>query len=66
MSEPTRITITPPPYPKNVPHECGTGNPICGQPARLYAVGWRCGLHNPAGWAAHLAEQAAAGQQPAA
>ncbi|MFJ5973563.1 hypothetical protein [Streptomyces sp. NPDC093060] len=44
--------IFPPPYPKNTPHECGTGQPICGKPARLYAVGWRCDIHNPAAWAA--------------
>jgi hypothetical protein len=50
--------IVPPPYPKTTPFECATGNPICGRPARLYAVGWRCDIHNPAAWAAHLAAQA--------
>lgn len=59
MSEQQKpAAITPPPYPKNTPYECGTGNPICGKPARLFAVGWRCQLHSPAGWAAHLAAQA--------
>lgn len=52
MSEQKPATITPPPYPKNVPFECATGNPVCGRPARLYAVGWRCDIHNPAAWAA--------------
>jgi hypothetical protein len=44
--------ITSAPYPKNVPFQCGTGRPVCGRPARLYAVGWRCDIHNPAAWAA--------------
>lgn len=53
MSEQQKpAAITPPPYPKNTPNECGTGRPICGRSARLYAVGWRCDIHNPAAWAA--------------
>jgi hypothetical protein len=58
MTEQRRITVTPPPRPKVTPGQCDTGRPVCGKPARLYAVGWRCELHNPAGWAAHLAAQA--------
>lgn len=53
--EPRRISITPPPYPKTTPGFCETGNPVCGQTARLYACGWRCEVHNPAAWAARLA-----------
>lgn len=60
MSDQPRVVITPPPYPKNVPGECGTGRPVCGRPARLYAVGWRCQVHNPAAWAARQASDEAA------
>ncbi|MER5312730.1 hypothetical protein ABT034_33715 [Streptomyces sp. NPDC002773] len=45
--EPRRISITPPPYPKTTPGFCETGNPMCQQPARLYAAGWRCSDHLP-------------------
>jgi hypothetical protein len=27
--------------------QCGSGNPLCGQPARLYPAGWRCDEHRP-------------------
>jgi len=30
------------------PGFCDTGRPVCGQPARLYAAGWRCDGHRPA------------------
>lgn len=59
MSEQQKpAAITPPPYPKNTPYKCATGNPLCGRPARLFPCGWRCDIHNPAAWAAHLAAQA--------
>lgn len=45
--EPRGIAIQPPPYPKSTPYECETGNPVCGQKARLYAAGWRCDQHRP-------------------
>jgi hypothetical protein len=45
--EPRRTSITPPPYPKTTPGFCETGNPVCGEPARLYAGGWRCQEHVP-------------------
>ena len=47
MSQPTRITVTPPPRPKVTPYQCDTGRPVCGNPARLYAAGWRCDDHIP-------------------
>ncbi|WP_187283752.1 hypothetical protein [Streptomyces sp. adm13(2018)] len=45
--EPRRLVIVPPPYPKTTPGFCETGNPMCGEPARLYAAGWRCPAHRP-------------------
>ncbi|GAA2803460.1 hypothetical protein GCM10019017_56390 [Streptomyces showdoensis] len=40
-------SIQPPPYPKTTPGFCETGNPVCGEPARLFAAGWRCDHHRP-------------------
>lgn len=37
----------PPSIPHPVPGICDTGRPKCGQPARLYAAGWRCDDHRP-------------------
>jgi hypothetical protein len=36
-----------PAIPRPVPGICDTGRPKCGQPARLYAAGWRCDEHRP-------------------
>ncbi|MEV7975366.1 hypothetical protein [Streptomyces sp. NPDC086519] len=36
-----------PAIPRPVPGICETGRPKCGQPARLYAAGWRCDAHRP-------------------
>lgn len=47
MTEPKRITVTPPPRPKVTPGKCDTGRPVCGAPARLFAAGWRCVDHVP-------------------
>jgi hypothetical protein len=29
---------------------CDTGRPLCGQPARFYAAGWRCDRHKPSSY----------------
>ncbi|WP_331722342.1 hypothetical protein [Streptomyces canus] len=36
-----------PDIPRPRPGVCETGTPRCGQPARLYAAGWRCEAHRP-------------------
>jgi len=36
-----------PSIPRPVPGICDTGRPKCGEPARLYAAGWRCDAHRP-------------------
>lgn len=36
-----------PVIPRPVPGICDTGRPKCGEPARLYAGGWRCDRHVP-------------------
>lgn len=35
---------TPPTVPRG---RCGSGRPLCDQPARLYPAGWRCDQHRP-------------------
>lgn len=44
-SSPKRPAAPAIPCPK--PGICDTGNPTCGEPARLYAAGWRCDGHRP-------------------
>ncbi|MFD7999880.1 hypothetical protein [Streptomyces mirabilis] len=39
-----------PSIPRPIPGICDTGRPKCGQPARLYAAGWRCGEHQPSSY----------------
>jgi len=39
-----------PTIPRPVPGICDTGRPKCGQPARLYAAGWRCDDHRPSNY----------------
>lgn len=39
-----------PAIPRPVPGVCDTGRPKCGQPARLYAAGWRCDEHQPSSY----------------
>ncbi|HEY6115285.1 MAG TPA: hypothetical protein VI172_04935 [Candidatus Dormibacteraeota bacterium] len=36
-----------PAVPRPTPGICDTGRPVCGQPARMYAAGWRCDDHRP-------------------
>jgi hypothetical protein len=36
-----------PAIPRPVPGICDAGRTKCGQPAHLYAAGWRCGEHKP-------------------
>jgi hypothetical protein len=46
VPEPPRLP-TAPAIPRVIPGICDTGQPKCGQPARFYAAGWRCGQHVP-------------------
>ncbi|WP_331724740.1 competence protein CoiA family protein [Streptomyces canus] len=41
------VRIKAPDIPRPRPGVCETGTPRCGQPARLYAAGWRCEAHRP-------------------
>ena len=47
-----------PEIPRPVPGICDTGRPKCGEPARLYAAGWRCDEHRPTShWFVRQAQQ---------
>lgn len=39
-----------PAVPRPASGSCDTGRPLCGQPARFYAAGWRCEDHRPRGY----------------
>lgn len=41
------VKVTAPTTLRPGPGICDTGRPTCGQPARLYAAGWRCDDHQP-------------------
>ncbi|MBL3664459.1 hypothetical protein JL475_00165 [Streptomyces sp. M2CJ-2] len=43
--KPSRPVAPATPHP--TPGICDTGRPLCGQPARFYAAGWRCEGHRP-------------------
>jgi hypothetical protein len=63
LSTPSRITapashLVAPEIPRPVPGICDTGRPKCGEPARLYAAGWRCDEHRPTShWFVRQAQQ---------
>lgn len=46
-SEHVEVKPVAPAIQRPAPDVCDIGNPVCGQPARLYAAGWRCDDHRP-------------------
>lgn len=54
LSASTRVAtaasqLVAPAIPRPIPGICDAGQTKCGQPARLYAAGWRCDEHQPRG-----------------